>query len=67
VNASRLDSVTFALTGPAVLIGDNPLDLTGNGGVGAVWLRTHPGQRGRITLRATYSQLGAQALTIHVT
>ncbi|MDT7596800.1 MAG: beta-galactosidase [Pseudonocardiales bacterium] len=59
--------VTFALTGPAVLIGDNPLDLTGNGGVGAVWLRTRPGQRGRITLRATYSQLGAQALTIHVT
>jgi beta-galactosidase len=60
-------TVTFALTGPAVLIGDNPLDLTGNGGVGAVWLRTLPSQRGRVTLRATHSQLGAHTLTIDVT
>ena len=60
-------TATFALTGPVALIGDNPLDLTGNGGVGAVWLRTRPGQRGRITFRATHSQLGAQTLTIHVT
>jgi beta-galactosidase len=60
-------TVTFALTGPAVLIGDNPLDLTGNGGVGAVWLRTLPSQRGKVTLRATHSQLGAHTLTIDVT
>jgi beta-galactosidase len=60
-------TVTFILDGPAVLVGDDPLDLTGNGGVGAVWLRTRPGQRGRVTLCATHSQLGAQTLTIHVT
>jgi beta-galactosidase len=60
-------TATFTLTGPAALIGENPLDLTGNGGVGAVWLRARPGQRGRITFRATHSQLGAQTLTLHVT
>lgn len=60
-------TVAFVLTGPAVLVGDDPLDLTGNGGVGAVWLRTRPGRPGRVTLRATHSQLGARTLTIEVT
>jgi beta-galactosidase len=60
-------TVTFVLTGPAALVGDNPLNLADNGGVGAVWLRTRHGQRGNITLRATHSQLGAQTLTLHVT
>ncbi|MGH3900394.1 MAG: hypothetical protein ACRDTA_19555 [Pseudonocardiaceae bacterium] len=60
-------TVTFALTGPAVLVGDNPLDLTGNGGVGAAWLRTRPGQRGELTLHATHSQLDTRSLRIRIT
>ncbi|PZS16054.1 MAG: hypothetical protein DLM60_16000 [Pseudonocardiales bacterium] len=60
-------TVSCVLAGPAVLLGDDPLDLTGNGGVGAVWLRTRPGQRGRLTLHATHSQLGTRTLTIRMT
>jgi beta-galactosidase len=60
-------TVRFILAGAAVLVGDNPLDLTGNGGVGAVWIRTRPGQRGKLTLHATHSQLGTRTLTIRMT
>lgn len=55
--------VQFEITGPAVLIGDNPFDLAESGGVGAVWLRTQetPGQ---IRVTATHSTLGAKTVTI---
>jgi beta-galactosidase len=58
--------VTFALTGPAVLVGDNPFDFTAAGGAGAVWLRTMRGSTGQVVLTATHPVLGAEEVTVNV-
>jgi len=50
--------VTLTLTGPAVLLGDNPFAFGDYGGLGAVWVRSLPGQTGTITLAASHPQLG---------
>ena len=50
--------VTLTLTGPATLIGDNPFAFGAYGGLGAVWIRSLPGQTGTITLTASQPQLG---------
>jgi beta-galactosidase len=50
--------VTLTLTGPATLIGDNPFAFGAYGGLGAVWIRSLPGQTGAITLAASQSELG---------
>ncbi len=58
--------VAFGLTGPGVLVGDNPFSLADSGGVGAVWLRTLPGRSGRITVQAVHSSLGGKSVQINV-
>ena len=50
--------VTLTLTGPATLIGDNPFAFGAYGGLGAVWIRSLPGQTGTITLAASQPELG---------
>jgi len=50
--------VTLTLTGPATLIGDNPFAFGAYGGLGAVWIRSLPGQTGSITLAASQPELG---------
>jgi beta-galactosidase len=50
--------VTLTLTGPAALIGDNPFAFGDYGGLGAVWIRSLPGQTGTITLTASLPHLG---------
>jgi beta-galactosidase len=50
--------VTLTLTGPAVLVGDNPFAFGAYGGLGAVWIRSLPGQTGTITLAASQPELG---------
>ena len=50
--------VTLTLGGPAALIGDNPFAFGDYGGLGAVWIRSLPGQTGTITLAASQPQLG---------
>jgi beta-galactosidase len=50
--------VTLTLTGPAALIGDNPFAFGDYGGLGAVWVRSLPGQTGTITLAASQPELG---------
>jgi beta-galactosidase len=50
--------VAFALSGPATLVGDNPFQFGRYGGLGAVWIRSQPGQPGAITLTAIHPQLG---------
>src|SRR3984885_9031892 len=50
--------VTLTLTGPAALIGDNPFAFGAYGGLGAVWIRSLPGQPGTITLAASHPELG---------
>lgn len=49
--------VTFSVTGPGAVVGENPLTL--EGGVGAVYLKTALGQTGAITLSATSPGLTA--------
>jgi len=51
-------NVTMNLSGPAVLIGDNPFAFGEYGGLGAVWIRSLAGQQGTITLAATHPLLG---------
>jgi len=50
--------VTLTLTGPATLVGDNPFAFGDYGGLGAVWIRSLPGQTGTITLAASQPELG---------
>jgi beta-galactosidase len=50
--------VTLTLTGPATLLGDNPFAFGAYGGLGAVWIRSLPGQTGTITLAASQPELG---------
>ncbi len=58
--------VAFEATGPGVIVGDNPFLLTDSGGVGAVWVRTLPGNAGVIVVKARHSTLGAKSVTIRV-
>jgi beta-galactosidase len=58
--------VQLAVTGPAVLVGDNPFDFAGTGAAGAVWLRTLPRSVGKVTVRAAHPTLGSGAVTIHI-
>ena len=50
--------VTLTLTGPAALVGDNPFAFGDYGGLGAVWIRSLPGQTGTIILAASQPELG---------
>jgi beta-galactosidase len=59
--------VSFEVTGPAVLVGDNPFSLAESGGGGAIWIRTVPNGSGRIRLAASHSTLGTQFVEIAVT
>jgi len=56
-------AITFVVTGPAALIGDNPFALVG--GLGAVWLRAAE-QPGLVTLTARHPTLGSRTLRITV-
>lgn len=46
-------ALDFAITGPGVLVGDNPFDFEAAGGAGAVWIRTIKGLTGQVILSAT--------------
>jgi hypothetical protein len=50
--------VGFEVTGPAVLVGDNPFDFAAAGGAGAVWIRSRPGARSTVIVRASHPTLG---------
>jgi hypothetical protein len=58
--------VGFDVEGPAALVGDNPFDFAAAGGAGAVWLRSLPGARGIVTVRASHPVLGDALARIRV-
>jgi len=58
--------VYLHLSGPALLIGDNPFDLGANGGTGAVWIRSKKGAPGRVRLVARYPLLGSSSASLYV-
>jgi len=56
--------VEFELTGPGVIVGDNPFSLVDSGGVGGVWVKTLPDKVGLIRLIVKHSTLGARHVEI---
>jgi len=56
--------VTLTLSGPATLVGDNPFAFGQYGGLGAVWIRSQPGQPGAITLTASHPLLGQAEIQV---
>jgi beta-galactosidase len=58
--------VGFEVTGPAVLVGDNPFDFAAAGGAGAVWIRSRTGARGTVTVRASHPTLGQAVAHIRI-
>ncbi len=56
-------AISFSLTGPGELIGENPLALAG--GTGAVWVKAKEGA-GDIHLTATHAILGKRSIAIQV-
>ncbi len=58
--------VTLNLAGPAGLIGDNPFDFAATGGAGAAWIRSRPGSRGIVTVRASHPTLGSAVASVRV-
>ncbi|HEV2247508.1 MAG TPA: glycoside hydrolase family 2 TIM barrel-domain containing protein [Terriglobia bacterium] len=59
-------TVTLQISGPGVIVGDNPFQLADGGGAGAVWIKTLQGQAGRITVVATRSPFSAKSVEIDV-
>jgi beta-galactosidase len=59
-------SVTFDLTGPGLLVGDNSFSLTESGGAGAIWIKAQPASSGKIVLKVTHSTLGSKSVQIEV-
>jgi beta-galactosidase len=58
------DAITFELTGPAEMIGDNPFGLIG--GTGAIWIRAKE-EPGVVTLKATHPILGSSTVNFTLT
>jgi beta-galactosidase len=59
--------VTLALTGPGVLVGDNPFAFGTYGGVGGAFVRSTVGGTGRVTVTATHPVLGSARGSVRVT
>ena len=58
--------VDLGIQGPGMIVGDNPFPLEDAGGSGAVWIKTLPGQTGRITVAVSHPSLHAHSVEIRV-
>jgi beta-galactosidase len=59
--------VRLSLTGPAVLIGQNPFAFAAFGGVGGAFVRSLPDRPGRVTVTASHPALGEATIRLTVT
>lgn len=59
-------AVEFSIDGPGEIVGDNPFELSENGGCGAIWIKSKQNTSGTITLRAKSSHHGIKTITINV-
>jgi beta-galactosidase len=59
--------VTVRLTGPAILVGDNPFPFGEYGGAGGGFVRSRPDQPGLITVTARHPTLGHGNVTVTAT
>jgi beta-galactosidase len=58
--------VELQLSGPAAIVGDNPFSLAGNGGAGAVWIRTLAARTGLVRVEAHHASLGSGQVELHI-
>jgi beta-galactosidase len=58
--------VLLSLAGPATLIGDNPFDFGGYGGVGGAFVRSVPGRTGLVRVTASHQLLGKDTVRVRV-
>jgi hypothetical protein len=58
--------VTLTVSGPGVLVGENPVDFTATGDAAAVWIRSLPGSPGTVTVTASHATLGHAVTRIRV-
>jgi beta-galactosidase len=58
--------VTFEISGPGVIVGDNPFSLADSGGAGAIWIKAAPTGSGQIIVKAAHSSLGEKSIAITV-
>jgi beta-galactosidase len=58
--------VTFILSGPAMIVGDNPFRWDDSGGAGAVWIKTLPDRTGGLKVTAAHPVLGRKSVQIMV-
>lgn len=58
--------VEFSIEGPGEIIGDNPFDLSEDGGCGAIWVKSKENETGVITLRVKTLRYGIKTITINV-
>ncbi len=59
-------ALTLTLTGPAVLIGQNPFAFGSYGGVGGAFVRSVPGKTGQVTVTARHATLGSASVRVTV-
>ncbi|HTV54378.1 MAG TPA: glycoside hydrolase family 2 protein, partial [Terriglobia bacterium] len=59
-------AVTLEISGPGLIVGDNPFHLADSGGAGAVWIKTVAGKSGQVKVVARHSWLGTQEVKIEV-
>lgn len=64
--ATMEGAVLLRVDGPATIVGDNPFELSGAGGPGAVYLRTIPGKTGKVRVSAEHAQLGRASVQLQV-
>jgi beta-galactosidase len=58
--------VSLTVSGPGVVVGDNPVDFTATGGAAAVWIRSLPGSPGTVSIKASHATLGRATARINV-
>ena len=59
--------VDISKSGPAVVVGDDPFNLSNTGGAGAVWIRSRRKRSGIVGIRASHSNYGSDATELLVT
>jgi beta-galactosidase len=64
--ATMEGAVRLHIDGPAAIVGDNPFDLAGAGGLGAVYVRALVGQTGVVRIGAEHGTLRRSAVQLQV-
>lgn len=64
--ATAEGGVLLRADGPAAIVGDNPFELSGAGGLGAVYVRTIAGKTGTVRVSAEHERLGRASVQLQV-